>query len=135
MPNRFRVKPSGLALAAGDRIGELRFVCHSSVCIVGSAHAVVSLWAAHQGQGDLGAVDPDRAEAAIVLRENLDVLVLRLPPGAAEFVAAVQQGRDLGDAAAIAASAATSFDLSATLALLLGHGAFISIHLPRRHSS
>ena len=125
----------GLALASGDRIGELRLVCHPSLMTVASRHAVVSLWAAHQGSADIGAIDVDLAEAAIVLRQGLDVLVMPAPIGAVEFVQAIQQGKGLGDAAAIAASAAPAFDLSSTLALLLSHGALTSIHLPRRHDS
>ncbi|MCB2022973.1 MAG: putative DNA-binding domain-containing protein [Burkholderiaceae bacterium] len=125
----------GLALASGDRIGELRLVCHPSVTVLRSSYAVVSLWAAHQGEGDRIAVDPDQAEAAIVLRQGLDVLVLRLAPGAAEFVAAIQQGRRLGDAAGAAMSAAAAFDLSASLRLLMSHAALTSIDLPRRQLS
>lgn len=121
-----------LALASGDRIGELCIDCHPSVAVVSSQHAVVSLWAAHQDDGDLGAVDPLEPEAALVLREGLEVLVNRLPPGAAEFVAAILLGRRLGDAAGVAESAAAAFDLSATLALLVSHGALTSIHLPWR---
>ena len=67
-----------------------------------------------------------------MLREGLDVLVLHLPPGAAEFVGALQRGEDLGSAAGLAAAATPDFDLSAILALLLGHGALTCIHLPRR---
>ena len=124
-----------LALASGDRIGELRLVCHPSLATVSSRFAVVSLWAAHQGSAELGAVDADVAEAALVLRQGLDVLVLRAPAGAVEFVLALQRGKGLGDAAAVAASAAQAFDLSSTLALLLGHGALSSIHLPHRDPS
>lgn len=125
----------GLALTSGDRIGELCLVCHPSVTVLRSPYAVVSLWAAHQGEGDHVAVDPDHAEAAIVLRPNLDVLVLRLAPGAAEFVAAIQEGERLGDAAGAAMNATAAFDLSASLRLLMSHGALTSVHLPRRHLS
>ncbi|HUG25500.1 DNA-binding domain-containing protein [Piscinibacter sp.] len=118
------------ALAGGDRIGELRIVCHPSVAMVGSAFAVASLWSAHQGEGNLGDVDPDDAEAAMVLRDGLDVLVLRVSPGAAEFVAAVLQGRSLDDATGAAMNAESAFDLPATLGLLMGHGAITSIHFP-----
>jgi len=120
-----------LALASGACIGELRLVCHPSVTVIRSSYAVVSLWAAHQTEGDLGKVDPDHGEAAIVVRQNLDVLVLRLQPGAGEFVAAIQQGLGLGDAAGAAIGTAVDFDLSATIALLMSHGALTSIHLPR----
>ena len=124
-----------VAMASGDRIGELRLVCHPSVTVVDSAYAVVSLWAAHQDERDLSTLDPDIGEAAIVLRDGLDVLVLPLPPGAATFVAAILNGDRLAEAAGAAMTAASDFDLSTTLALLLRHGALTSIHLSRSHLS
>lgn len=120
---------------SGDRMGDLRLVCHPSVSTLASPYAVVTLWAAHQGDAEIEPVDVDRGECAIVVRERLDVLVLRAPDGAASFLAAVQQGQSLGDAAAAAATAASAFDLTATLSLLLGHGALTSIHLPQGLSS
>lgn len=124
-----------LALASGDRIGELRLVCHPSVSAVASPYAIVSLWAAHQGDGGVEGIDVDMPEYAIVTRQGLDVLVLRAPVGAVEFVITVQQGRCLEDAVATAASAARGFDLAETLSLLLGHGALTSLHLPLRQFS
>ena len=126
---------AGLALASGDRVGELRMVCHPSVGIIGSPYAVVSLWAAHQDAGDLGGVDPFQAETALVLRDGLDVLVLRLAPGAYEFVLSLQGEHCLADAANAALGAAPGFELATTLALLLGHGAVTSIHLQGRLAS
>ncbi len=124
-----------LALASGDRIGELRLVCHPSVSVVASSFAVASLWAAHQDGSDFDAMDIDRPEAAIVLREGLDVLVLRLPPGGAEFTEVLLRGGSLADAGGAAAMAVPSFDLSAILPLLMSRGALTSIHLPGRHHS
>ena len=121
-----------LVLASGDRIGELRLNCHPSVSIVSSRHAVVSLWAAHQDGSDLGAIDLGQPEDAIVLRAGLDVLVLRLPPGGAEFVRALLLGRSLADGGCAAATAVPAFDLSTILTLLMGHGALTSIHLQGR---
>jgi hypothetical protein len=123
-----------LALASGERIGELQLVAHPSLQVVCSDFAVVSLWAAHQGdpaQTDLGAIDIEQGENALVLRDGLDVLVLRAPDGATAFAGAVLEGKNLGDAAEATIAACPGFDLSATLALLLGHGALTSIHLPR----
>jgi hypothetical protein len=123
-----------LSVTSGDRICELRLVCHPSVSVVRSRHAVLSLWAAHQDGSDLGAIDLDQPEDTIVLRAGLDVLVLRLPPGGAEFTAALLRGGSLADAGGVAAAAAPSFDLSAVLALLMSRGALTSIHLPERHN-
>lgn len=124
-----------LALASGERLGELRLTLHPSVAVIESPFAIVSLWAAHQGDTDIATVDPAVAQDALVLREALDVIVLRLPPGAARFVSAVNGGTNLGDAAAESTHAAPDFDLSATLALLFGHSALTSIHLPQRLDS
>jgi hypothetical protein len=118
------------ALASGERIGELRFGLHPSLTLLRSACAVASLWATHQGDGEPGAVAIDVAESMLVVRRGFDVAVVRLPPGAAEFVAALQRGEHLGAAAAGAVQAADAFELSATLALLLRHGALTTIDLP-----
>lgn len=125
----------GLALASGERMGELRAVCHPSVSTLASAHAVVSLWAAHQGDGDVETVDVDAPECAIVLRTGLDVLVLRAPDGAAAFVQGLLRGQGLADAVACAVDVAPHFDLTAALSLLLAHGALTSLHLPQRLDS
>ena len=118
------------AMASGKDLGALQLTCHPSTSVVVSEHAVVSLWAAHQGHGDLSAVDPALPESALVVRPGLDVLVLRLPPGAARFVIALQAGAGLADAAALAAGAAADFDLPSALALLTGRGALITAQFP-----
>jgi hypothetical protein len=120
----------GQAISSGVDPGALQLVCHPSTSVVVSDHAIVSLWAAHQGEVDLSAVDPALPESALVLRPGLDVLVLRLPPGAARFVMALQAGAGLADAAALAAGEAIDFDLSNVLALLMSHGALTSVQVP-----
>lgn len=124
-----------LALASGDRAGELQLALHPCVSAMVSPHAVVSVWAAHQSDADLAHINVERAECAIVLRDGLDVLVLGCAAGAAAFVTAVQQGHNLGDAAALGAMASTDFDLTATLGLLLTHGALTALHLPPRQDA
>lgn len=123
------------ALAREDRVAQLRLVFHPSVSVLRSRHAVVSLWAAHQDGSDLGLIDPDLPEDAIVLRTGLDVLVLQLPPGGAELVKALLAGQSLADAGAAAGAAAPAFDLSTILVLLMSRGALTSIHLPGRYPS
>lgn len=125
----------GLALASPERIAELRLVFHPSLSAVESQFAVISIWAAHQGEGDLDTIDPDQPQDAFVLRAGLEVLVLHAPPGGVAFVAALLQGRCLGDAVNAATACAPAFDPAAVLSLLAHHGALASIHLPRRLAS
>lgn len=112
----------------------LRVRLHPSAAVLGSAHAVVSLWAAHQLDEALWAVDLHRPEAALVLRPDAEVLVLPLLPGAAALAQALLDGRPLGDAAATALAADAAFDLVHGLALLLQHGAIVQFHLPEEAS-
>jgi hypothetical protein len=124
------------ALADGERVGDLRLVCHPSLNLVVTRHAVVSIWAAHQTDGEvvLDAIDPSQPEAALVLRPRLDVLVVPLSagraPGLAAFVSALQRQDGLANAAALAVAAQDDFDLAAILQLLVTHGALSAIHLP-----
>lgn len=120
-----------LARSSGGRMGELRLGLHGSVSALESAHAVVTLWAAHQGEGEIAPVAVDEPENALVLRAGLEVLVLRAPAGAGAFVRAIQAGLALGDAAACALAVAPQFDLAASLSLLLSHGALTALHLPQ----
>lgn len=123
------------ALDSGERLGELHIGCHPSLAVVVSAFALVSVWAAHQGEAEVQPFSAEGPECALVLREGLEVQVLKVPAGTACFVSALQQGLDLGSAAAAATAAASddagqAFDLTATLSLLLQHGALTSFELP-----
>lgn len=126
-----------LALASGERMGELRLELHPSVRTLVSPHAVVTLWAAHQvdDEADIGAIGLDSPECALILREGLDVLVLPVPGGMVDFVDALHAGLNLAGAAARAGASVQGFDLTSTLTLLLAHGALRSIHLPPRMNS
>ena len=107
------------ALAEPDRLAELTLILHPSVRILRSAYAVVSLWAAHQGQGDLAAIDPSRAESALIVRTGLTVQVIALDPAAADFLADLAEGLPLGRAFERSAARGTALDLTALFALLL----------------
>lgn len=116
------------ALADPERLPALRATCHPSLGVLRSRYAVVSLWAAHQGIGDLARVDPFLPESALVVRGGLEVQVIALPPGDDVLVAGFANGLTLGDAAALAASTHVDFDLTTQLALLLRHGALCSLN-------
>ena len=118
------------ALADPERLPALRVICHPSLGVLSSRYAIVSLWAAHQGIGDLARVDPFLPESALVVRGGLEVEVIALPPGGDVLVAGFANGLTLGDATARAASAHADFDLTIHLALLLQVGALASLSLP-----
>lgn len=113
------------ALAARLQVG-----LHPSAAVLVSAHAVVSLWAAHQQDDALWSIDLDHAEAALVVRPDADVLVLPLSPGAAALAQALLDRQPLGHAAAAALAQDAGFDLVHGLAVLLQHGAIVQFRLP-----
>ena len=118
-------------LGSGERADALILGCHPSLIAFESSRAAVSIWAAHQGDENLEAIDVERPEACWVIRDALDVLVLPVSTAAATFVRSIRGGTPLGRAASDAHQADTSFDLTATLTLLVRHGALISMQLPK----
>ena len=121
----------GARLADESALPALRLALHPSLRVLRSAHPVVSLWAAHQAEdvaAALGTIDFADAEAALVVREGLDVAILRIKAGAAEFVDKLLRGAALGEAV----QASGPFDLPATLGLLLRSGAIIEATPARR---
>lgn len=118
------------ALQAGERAGELQIALHPSLRLVGAQFAAISIWAAHQGAGELAEVAVSRPEWALVVRPGLEVLVIPCDRGTFEFARGLQRGCDFGDSAALGAAAAAGFDLSSALQVLIGHGAIASIVNP-----
>lgn len=117
------------ALADPEQLPTLQVTCHPSLSILSSRYAVVSLWAAHQGLGDLASVNPAVPENALVVRVGWEVQVIALPPGGDTLVTGLAQGLTLGEAAALAMAAHAEFDLTANLALLLRYDALSSLNL------
>jgi hypothetical protein len=113
-------------LADEDALPGLRLSLHPALRVLRSAHPVVSLWAAHQSEdvaAALGAVDFAAAEAALLVRDGLDVAIRGIAPGAADFIERLRRGAALGEAA----QADAPFDLPATLGLLLRCGAVVAM--------
>lgn len=122
----------GRLLAAAESLPQTRFALHPALRLLRSPYAVVSLWSAHQAESPaqaLAAVDPERAETALLWREGLDIAIATIADDAAEFIARLQQGAAFGEAAAQAQAAAAGFDLTATLGLLIRIGALVGAEL------
>ena len=117
---------------------EARFSLHPSLGVLRSRHAVVSVWAAHQAADPampLARVDPDAAEAGLVLRAGLDVEISRISDGAAGFIIDLKQGVAFGLAAEKSLTADPAFDLAATLGMLIRGGVITDISIPRTTAS
>jgi hypothetical protein len=112
------------ALRSTDDVGGIRLRPQPSLRLVESRFPVVSIWAAHQGDWTLEEIDPDRAEAALVLRPRLDVLVVPCDTATLRFARAMQAGMGFADCAA---AAGPGGELSATLSLLLANDALAGI--------
>lgn len=114
-------------LAATADLTGWRLRLHPSFAVLRSDHAAVSIWAAHQGVGDLAAIDPSASETAWVLRRDLDVDVIPVTAAAGAFSAALLAGQPLGAALDAVAAQGLTLDVPATLAALIRHGALVAI--------
>jgi len=112
---------------------------HPSFSMVESSFATVSLWLAHehadssQLRASLACIDLLKAEAALVLRQHLNVVVLKIQPAQAAFVAALQSGRTLGNAVEEALHLSAHFDIAEIFGLLVQSDALCDYHVLNEH--
>ncbi|CAI8896534.1 putative DNA-binding domain-containing protein [Pseudomonas sp. IT-347P] len=111
------VRPEEITAALTDAqtLSELRLEFHPSLHLLDSDFAVVAIWAAHQHDATLERVDVNQGQHALVLRNDLDVEVFALAPGASRFIRNLIDGQPL----LAAAQNSTDFDLAQTLGLLI----------------
>ena len=82
----------------------------------------------NSGAQKLEPIEAWTAEDALIVRPYLDVEVRLLPPGGAAFLRALAEGRSLGVAADAAFADDAAFDLTGSLAALIGRGARDRLH-------
>jgi len=120
-------EPLGADAFAGigeDRLGGLTLRLHPSLRLVRSRYPALTIWKMNVGDIPVGPVDLNASgEDALIVRPAAEVTVRTVPPGGADFVAALAEGRTLGESAAAALAAERAFDLAANLAGLVGAGA------------
>lgn len=102
---------------------DARVAFHPSAAILTSRFAVVALWAAHQGVGEIAKVDPTQPQSALVLRQQDDAAIIAIERGSAMFFERLLAGTALGKASNAAAASDDGFDLAASLGVLIRHGA------------
>ena len=107
---------------------------HPSAAMLASRFAIVALWAAHQGVGEIAKVDPTQPQSALVLRQQDDVVIIASGRGSAMFFERLLAGATLGEASIAAAEHDEGFDLAASLGVLIRHGALSAWHPSGSHS-
>jgi hypothetical protein len=116
-----------LQKAGPEMLQQARLALHPSVHLFRSRFPVVTIWAMNSGEAELGPVDLDIPQDALVMREGINVTVRLLPPGGARFLSELQQMRLLPEAVESALDESEDFDLAANLASLIAAGAITSI--------
>ncbi len=118
------LRAEDFAAIPAEQVAALTLALHPSLTVLSSPYPVVSIWETNTFDDEVRAVGP-QAEDAMIARPDLTVEVRRLPPGAAAFISALNDGETLGDAAAQAASADKRFDLAGNIAGLIDAGVIV----------
>jgi hypothetical protein len=104
---------------AGADLAAARIRFRPSLAIQRSRFAIFSLFAAHRGDLQFGAVDPYASEAVLLTRPQDEVIVTILAPDRALFLDMLAHGATLAEAWQGATDISPAFDLTSALAALI----------------
>ena len=120
------LSPEALMRAAGEE--EVRLTLHASVTVLASRWPVVTAWAMNQPGASPAPLPADRPEAALILRDRHDAVVVEgIGPGDLAFVAALQRGETLMQAAAEGLAAEPGHEPAGILTTLARAGALVEL--------
>jgi len=111
------IDPTVLQTVSADVLMASRLTLAPSLKLIRSPWPIHAIWRFNM---DNGPKPTSVAEDVVVLRADMDPEPVLLPTGGGTFLAAVLNGVPLGAAFETAASEVETFDLSQTLALLIG---------------
>jgi hypothetical protein len=118
-----------------EALGDIRLQLHPSAAILRSPFPIVTIWAMNSGELELQPIEIGQGEDALVVRPHLDVEVRALPPGGAAFLQSLANGQPLRDAIGAALADHAGFDLTGSLAGLIGSGVACAILPPAARPS
>jgi hypothetical protein len=121
-------EPLALVALAGldaEGLANARALFHPAARLVSSDHPIASIWAAHQGSGEVKAIENWRPEAAMATRPAAEVVVRLLPHGGYAFARALFHGATIREAHA--ATGIEDFDAGAHLIGLIEAGALAKL--------
>jgi putative DNA-binding protein len=107
-----------------EELAEARLFAHPAMRIVTSSHPAFTIFSMNRGGAIAGAVEDVRPEDTLITRPGLDVQVMQLGPGVAEFLAALASGVRFGAASETLLNTQPDFDLAGAIATVISSGAF-----------
>ena len=110
-----------------DKVPRLVLRLHPSLRLLRSRYPAQTIWKMNAGDDEIVPVDLSVAEDTLVVRPEMTVEVRTVPPGGADFVAALMAGKPLGASAASALVADARFDLAGNIAGLIDAGAIVGV--------
>lgn len=118
--------PEALAAIPRDRLADIRLAVHPSLRVIRSQLPALTIWRMNVDDGVPRPVDlAAGGEDTLVVRPAAAVEVRSVPPGGAEFLAALVSRQSVIEATESAVTARPGFDLPANLAALIGAGVFV----------
>ena len=122
--DRAPITAQDLASVPAEQLPEVAFELHPSVGLLVSRFPVISIWQTNTTDSEVRPISLDEgAQAALVVRPQLDVQIVPLPIGADTFVALLMMDRTVSEAAGASLLADREFNLQQSLALLIRSGA------------
>lgn len=113
-----------LAAIPARHVPDVTFELHPSVGLVVSRYPVVTIWQTNRHDAEVRPISLDGGgEAALIVRPQLEVLVVPLPSGADTFVALLRMAHTVRKAANASRLTDREFNLQRSLALLIDAGA------------
>ncbi|MCJ8169070.1 HvfC/BufC N-terminal domain-containing protein [Atopomonas sediminilitoris] len=100
---------------------------HPALSVHQGNFAAVSIWAAHQGHGELSQINTQQPEQALLTRPQLAVEVTPINTSGAQFITCLQRGNTLAQAWQQALAQDSHFDLTQTLSLLLRQHSIVGV--------
>lgn len=111
-----------------EKLMSCRFSLHPSLRLLKSRWAVHSIWAAHQDeQKDLGFVQLEEPEAALVIRPETNPLIYAVEPALIDFLNQLSEDKNLSCAIEQTLENNPGFDAGTALAFCISQGIFIEI--------
>jgi hypothetical protein len=120
--------PESLALLDGRQLLSMRATLHPATRLLASTHPVHGIWTAHQQHVEPIPPPDWVGECVLITRPDARVRVQAIDNATHAFMASLQAGTTLEQAALAALALDPSFDLGATLLLITAAGALLELH-------